>query len=92
MDKPERRKPMPGGWFYRRLLTYAITAFSMCMLTWLAWNGVQNGELHRLIAEGCFWLLVAVFSLYVGGATMSDIITLTRAIKGQPEPARKDEQ
>ena len=64
----------------------------MSVITWLAWNGVQNGELHRLIAEGCFWLLVAVFSVYVGGATFSDIITLTRAFKGQSDPQKKDEK
>jgi hypothetical protein len=84
---PQNHK-LPSGWFWRRLLAYAVTAFSMTMLTWLAWNGVQSGELHHLIAEGCFWLLIAVFSVYCGGATMTDIIQLTRAVKGQSEDNR----
>lgn len=54
----------------------------MTMLTWLAWNGVQSGALHLLIAEGCLWLLFGLALLYVAGATTQDIIALATAVRG----------
>lgn len=86
MNEPEhhphhwqRRK---NSWFWRRLLVYAIVTFCMTMLTWLAWNGVQDGKLHAIIAEGCMWLLVAVYLTYVVGATTDDLISLVNGVRG----------
>ena len=74
-----------NSWFWRRLLTYMLTAFSMTMLVWLAWNGVQDGELHKVIAEGCLWLLFGMAFIYIGGATADDILSLARTVRGVPE-------
>lgn len=74
-------------------MAYAMMAFSMTMLTWLAWNGVQDGRLHILIAEGCMWLLGAIFFIYVAGASADDIITLVKGVRGggfnASQPAEK---
>ncbi len=59
-----------------------MTAFCMTLLTWLAWHGVQNGELHILIANGCLWLLGAIFFIYVAGASAEDIIVLVKGVRG----------
>jgi len=79
---PERR---PHSWFWRRTMAFAMTAFSMTLLTWLSWNGIQNGELHKLIAEGCMWILFGVFLVYVGGATTDDLVSLVKGVRGIPE-------
>lgn len=72
-------------WFWRRLMAFAQVTFSMTMLTWLAWNGVQDGNLHKLIAEGCLWLLFGNFLIYVAGATVDDLVSLVKGVKGIPE-------
>ena len=76
-------------WFWRRCMAYAMTAFSMSMITWLAWNGVQDGRLHMLIGEGCLWLLGAIFLIYVAGATIDDLVSIVKGVRGIPE-AKKD--
>ncbi len=75
----------PSGWFWRRSMAFIMVAFCMAMITWLAWNGIQNGELHKLIAEGCIWLLAAIFFIYVGAATTDQLVSLTRAFRGLPD-------
>lgn len=79
MEHRERRN---NSWFWRRLLAYALVTFSMTLLVWLSWNGVQDGRLHLLIAEGCLWLLGAVFMVYVAGATTDDLVSLTKSVRG----------
>lgn len=69
-------------------MAYAMTAFSMTMLTWLAWNG-RDGELHLLIAEGCLWLLAAIFGIYVAGATTDDLISLATGVKSRMLPKQE---
>lgn len=86
-DVPQPRRG--NQWFWRRLMAYAQVAFSMTMLTWLAWNGVQSGELHKLIAEGCLWLLFGNFVVYVSGATIDDLVSLVKGVKGIPETPKK---
>ena len=72
-------------------MAYAMTAFSMSLLTWLAWNGQQDGQLHLLIASGCLWLLGAIFFIYVGAATTDDLISLASIVRGGL-PDRRDKE
>lgn len=73
-----------NSWFWRRAMAYIMTAFCMSMLTWLALNG-RDGELHILIATGSYYLLGAIFAIYVAGATFEDIITLVKGVRGVPQ-------
>lgn len=84
-------KPIKKGnqWFWRRLMGYAQTTFSMSMLTWLAWNG-RDGDLHKLIAEGCLWLLFGNFLVYVAGATTDDLLMAIKGARGLPMDAKND--
>ncbi len=61
-----------GDWFHRRLMIYALLTFCMTLLVWLAWYGT-NGDLHLMIAEGCFWLIGAILFFYIVGATVQDV-------------------
>lgn len=79
----------PSGWFWRRLMAYAMTAFSMTSLTWLMWNGLQDGRLHLLLAEGHLWILIAIFVTYVLGATIPDLITLVGSWRGVAKAPEK---
>lgn len=81
----ERRHPQKNSWFFRRVLVYAITIFSMFMISYLGFHGVADSQLHILIATGCFWLLAAVYATYVLGATTDDILTMARTVRGQVE-------
>jgi hypothetical protein len=71
-------------------MAYAMTAFSMSLLTWLAWYGVQEGTLHQLIANGCLWLLGAIFLIYVAGATIDDLVSIAKGWRGLPD--RRDKE
>lgn len=87
---PERRHRTGGGWFWRRLMAYCMTAFAMTTITWITQSGSQDGMVNRLAVEGCLWLLGSIFMIYVAGATAQDVITLTRAARGSPEPQKDD--
>lgn len=75
----------PTGWFWRRLMAYAMAAFCMTMMTYLAWYGIQDGQLHQLIAEICGWLMGAIFLIYVGAATIDQLVSVLRAFRGLPD-------
>lgn len=80
---PSEHKDRRGGqWFWRRSLVFVNTGFCMTLETWLAWYGQQGGELHKLQAEGCFWLLTGGLAIYVLGATTQDIISFVTALRG----------
>jgi len=82
------KPPIPrrgNQWFWRRCMAYAMTAFSMATVTWLTWNGVQDGRLHQMIAEGCMWLLGAIFLIYVAGATIDDLVSIAKGWRGIPD-------
>lgn len=64
---------------------FAIVAFCMTILTWLAWYGEGASQLHILIATGALWLLGAVYLTYVGGATTDDLVSVAKAVRGLPE-------
>jgi hypothetical protein len=66
-------------------MAFAVMAFSMGIITWLAWYGIQDGRLHQMIAEGCIWLLAGVFLIYVGGATIDDLVSLVKGVRGIPD-------
>ena len=68
-------------------MAYAQVAFSMALLVWLAWYG-RDGELHKLIAEGCLWLLFGNFVVYVSGSTVDDLVSLVKGVKGIPDNDR----
>lgn len=70
------------------MMILSLTVFSMMMLSWLAGNGVQDGKLHLLLAEGFLWLLFGLALIYVAGATTQDIIALVTAVKGGAIAAR----
>ena len=57
----------------------------MTMLTYLAWHGIQDGDLHQLIAEGCLWLLFGIALIYIAGATADDLLSFARTVKGLPD-------
>ncbi len=79
---PHKFQRRSNQWFWRRSLVFIITAFCMTALTWLMWNGVQNGELHKIIAQGCMWLLAVIYITYVVGATTDDLVSLAKGVRG----------
>lgn len=79
----------PHSWVWRRSMAFAVMAFSMGIITWLTWYGVQDGALHQMIGEGCIWLLAGVFLIYVGGATIDDLVSLVKGVRGIPENEKK---
>lgn len=80
-----------GQWFWRRLLIFACATFCMTLLVYLVWYGNQSGELDRLIAQGCFWLLGGLVFFYVTGATAQDVIAGARAVRGMPDREYRQE-
>lgn len=60
----------------RRAIIYATVVFCGVMLTWLAWYGDKDSQLHMLIAEGCFYLLGFVILFYVLSANIDGAIQL----------------
>jgi len=75
----------PHSWLWRRSMAFGVAGFSMFMLLWLAQNGVQDGALHNLIAAGCMYLLGGVFAVYVAGATIDDLVSLVKGVRGIPD-------
>ena len=74
--------PPKISWRYRRTMGFAIAAYSMTSLTWLMWYGQQEGSLHKLMTEGHLWILVAIFLVYVAGATLQDVVALLGSWRG----------
>ena len=79
--QPTRRQ---SSWFWRRSLTFIMTAFCMSLLTWITWSGTDDA-LRRLIANGLLWLLFGMAGIYIAGATTDDLITFARTIRGLPD-------
>lgn len=71
----------------RRVLVYAVMAFCMTMLVWLMWNGQQDGELHKLIATGCFYTMGCIVLFYVLGGNLDLALhVLSMKFGNQPSP------
>ena len=66
----------------RRVLIYAVMTFCMTMIVWLAWNGAADSDLHKLIAEGCFYTMGFVVLFYVLGANVDNLITALPVLRG----------
>lgn len=64
-------------------------ALSGGILINLTWYGQQDGKLHLLIAEGCFWLLGSLVAVYVAGATAQDIVSFVRGVRGIQDQAKE---
>lgn len=62
------------SWFYRRGLVYVVVAVCFAII-WRLIDAIDN-ELNRLIAEGCFWTIVALVLTYTGAATVQDIVAI----------------
>jgi hypothetical protein len=90
MSSDERRQ---GQWKWRRLLIFMTAATCIGLLVWLTWNGTQDGYLHAIIAQGCFWLLGGLVFIYVAGATAQDVVALVKGVRGvgdSPPPPKSD--
>ncbi len=61
-------------------------AFCMTMLTWLAWNGRDNSDLHKNIAEGCFYLMGFLTLFYVLGANVDNVTAMLPFLRGGAQP------
>lgn len=72
----------------RRVLIYAVMTFCMTMITWLAWNGQPDSELHKLIAEGCFYTMAFLVLFYVLGANVDQLIAALPFLRGAPGAAQ----
>lgn len=75
----------------RRILIYAVMAFCMTLLVWLAWNGTHDSELHKQLAEGCFWTMGLLVIFYVLGANIDNLVAALPFLRGggqqqQPPP------
>lgn len=66
-------------------MMFSTNAMAAGLLIWLTWHGEQSGQLHLLIAQGCFWLLAGTIFVYVGAATAQDVISLVKAVRGVPD-------
>lgn len=71
----------------RRILIYAVMAFCMALLVWLAWNGTHDSELHKQIAEGCFWTMGLLVIFYVLGANIDNLVAALPFLRGGAPPA-----
>lgn len=75
----------------RRILIYATMAFCMTILTWLAWNGRDNSDLHKLIADGAYWTMGLLIVFYVLGGNLDVALQIIAARFGQPpSPSAKE--
>lgn len=70
----------------RRILIYAVMAFCMAMLTYLAWYGRDNSDLHKLLADGCFYTMAMVVLIYVLGANVDQLIAALPFVRGTQQP------
>lgn len=66
----------------RRILIYAVMTFCMTLLVWLAWNGTHDSELHKQIADGCFWTMGMLVVFYVLGANIDNLVAALPFIRG----------
>lgn len=65
------------------MMMFSVVAVCCALEVWLAWYGQQSGELHRLQAEGCFYIMGGITFVYVGAATAQDVIALVKAFRGE---------
>jgi len=71
----------------RRVLIYAVLTFCMTLLVWLAWNGTADSELHKQIADGCFFTMGLVVVFYVLGGNVDSLVAALPFLRGGVQPA-----
>ena len=75
----------------RRILIYAVMTFCMTLLVWLAWNGTHDSDLHKVLAEGCFFTMGMVVAFYAlsGNIDLGLNIIAARFGGQQQQPMRR---
>lgn len=75
----------------RRVLVYTTMTFCMTLIVWMAWNGRDNSDLHKLIVDGCFWTMGLLVLFYVLGANIDLALNIvaTRFGAQQQQPQRR---
>lgn len=64
-----------GSWKVRRAYLFTITLFCMAVITTCVALD-RNGQVALEAVSASFWLLFAIFMVYVLGATSQDIVAL----------------
>jgi hypothetical protein len=75
----------------RRILVWAVMAFCMTLIVWMAWNGRDNSDIHKLIVDGCFFLIGLVVVFYVLGANIDLGLNIIAARFGSQQQRRVDD-
>lgn len=77
----------------RRILIYATMAFCMTLIVWMAWNGRDNSDIHKLIVDGCFFSMNLLVLFYVLGANIDLALNILAARfgSGQQAPPQRRE-
>ena len=83
-DRPHVQR-RSNSWFWRRSMAYIMMVFCMTTVTWITQLGAQEGTVNKMTVEACFWLMGAIFLVYVASATTDDLISLARILRGQAE-------
>ena len=75
----------------RRILIFATMTFCMTLIVWMAWNGRDNSDIHKLIVDGCFWTMGLLVIFYVLGANIDLGLSIVAARFGGQQPQRRAE-
>jgi hypothetical protein len=70
----------PGSWTVRRRFMFAVSAFCMCVISWVLWRDMTSSVAEAAVVSS-FFVLATIVGSYVFGAAWQDN-TAMRVVSG----------